>query len=142
MANKKGNVRSDRRLADMSGPEPARFSPDMRGAREETWHDFMSADDRITWRTTRNGRGRLVDFSLTQWHRVGPEEDEWTEIVRVDAKHGEVHRHTFDSDGSKIVRRKYCDLNGYDDFDRGLRYAERTVIDRFDENLRRWQYGY
>lgn len=93
------------------------------------------------WREERNGQRQLIDFSLSHWHWVGPEEDDWAEIARVDCEHGDVHRHSFPADGSDAIRRRYCEITGYAEIERGRDYAEKTILDRWDENLRRWEYG-
>jgi hypothetical protein len=102
------------------------------------WHVFVGDEDRFTYREVRNGKGLLIDFSLCHGHWIGPGEDDWAEIVRVDCDHGEVHRHSFGPNGT---RRKWRDILGYDDIEAAVGYAEKTVVQRFDENLRRWEYG-
>jgi hypothetical protein len=125
----------------MAAPAPERWQPDRRKAKTEEWHQHVSAEDRFTWREVRNGQRQLIDFALSQWHWVGPDEDDWAEIVRVDTDHGEVHRHTFRPDGTQAVRKKYLDIECYDDYEQGRQYAIRSVVDRWDTNLRGWEYG-
>ncbi|NUP32009.1 MAG: hypothetical protein HOU01_09865 [Streptomycetaceae bacterium] len=89
---------------------------------------------------TKEFRGKIVDFALTQATSVGPA---WMNIARIDCCWGTVHRHLFDKNGEVLVDHEpICDIPaaplGYDVVDFRFSEAWEFMHNEWELNLRRW----
>src|SRR4051794_26651993 len=98
MGKTKGRVQQDRRLADMcaspSSLADARWSPDPESIVEEYSINMpLQGLGRLVGRQALNESNRLIEFALTAQINVGS--GMWSDVVRVDTAHEEVHIHYF-----------------------------------------------
>jgi len=85
-------------------------------------------------------RGKVVDFAIMQQVLV---EDEWTEVTRIDTKHGEVHRHNFTCDGAedRIVIEKIPTAcgNSWDFVDSWFQKALDIMFNEWESRRTEWR---
>lgn len=122
-------------------PPPKLWAPYREGAREEAVTIAIpGARARILHSTWWDG-GLLTDFLVLQQVDIGrSDQPEWTDIVRVDCCHQEVHSHRLYADPD-VVYRVIKKIETPEDLQAGAEEAESHVYDEMDEHLRRWEHG-
>jgi hypothetical protein len=138
----KGGNRQLRSVRNMAAPPPAPWSPDLTQCQPyEYVVTLVGQDARVMVRHFYDDRDRIVDFAMVLQRWVGPEGDDWADVLQVDCDHGEVHVHRFGSSGEQTSRTTFCTLAGPDDVTAGCDYAEDLILGGWEEHLRRWEFG-
>ncbi len=95
---------------------------------------LVSPTDRVVVRLQLHA-GRLVDFALVQQRRTG--EDAWRDVASADCRHGEVHVHWHNADGTRSGRKVLRPITMQQDVEDGYDEASSIMFEEWDENLRR-----
>jgi hypothetical protein len=141
MTKKKGR-QDEKRLPEISGaPELNEASPDADEEAEEfgkieEYPIYLADDDRALVRMVTGSRGQLLDFAVVQQVH---DDDGWSDVVRYDCAHGDVHVHSYRKGRNEPTgKRKIC---GLDEIEDGYKRAEAAIVDRWEENRRRYFNG-
>ena len=140
MANNGNNRRG--RVKDMNIPvqEPRYRPPAVPPAIPTVYPIELTPEDRLVVRMSCY-RGKIVDFAIMQETWGG---DMWTPVARIDCCHGTIHRHQFDQAGVDVLDHALiCDIPAQGDswgvVHRGYDDALTTMMDEWEDNLRRWR---
>lgn len=91
----------------------------------------------------RTYRNRIVDFAFMQ---LTKSYDKWVEVARIDCCGGTIHRHQFDQDGVDLydhllIKPIPRDGREWDTVNDSYEVMFDDMMDRWQENLRRWRNG-
>jgi hypothetical protein len=145
MGKTRGRIAQERRLADMGGtpaspPSDMRWSPDPGSIAEEYPINMpIPGLGRVVGRQALDEGNRLVEFSLTAQVEVSP--GEWSDVVRIDTEHEEVHIHYFSRDRRQIGREVISPIRHISDVDRGYEHAYTLLVVKWADHERRWRGG-
>lgn len=137
MTKPKGRHRQESRLREISGaPEVANAAPDADEEDEfgevQEYKIPLGENDRVVLRMVIGMRGQLLDFALVQQVLDG---GRWSDVVRYDCSHGEVHEHRFVKRQRSTIKKEICGLTEIED---GYKVAEDVIFDGWEENRRRY----
>lgn len=142
MGKARGRREVERRLVEMSVPvdEDQRWYPDLDSVAEEYQINMPVLEvGRIVGRQVLNGNGRLIEFSLTA--QIQLPDGTWSDVVRVDSRHAEVHIHYYSCTGRQRGRDVLSIIRSIDDVGRGYELAETLIIVKWEEHERGWLHG-
>jgi hypothetical protein len=140
MTKAKGRHRRESRLPEISGaPEVSEEALDADDEEEfgklEEYLLYLSDDDRALVRMVTGSRSQLLDFAVVQQVHDG---GRWHDVVRYDCAHGDVHVHSYWKGRKQPTKKTICSLDEIED---GYKQAETVVVDRWEENRRRYFNG-